>query len=76
MACGPLIRISARAETPGGVAQAVMVSFSNAMTANTFANFDALGRVQLIVPGLVPAVGSDPGSDPKVGGLVYGVRGR
>ena len=29
-----------------------------------------------MVPGSVPGVGSDPGSDPKVGGLVYGVRGR
>jgi hypothetical protein len=30
-ACGPLSRIKARAETPGGVAQAAMVSFSKAI---------------------------------------------
>ena len=48
MACGPLMRIIARAETPGGVAQAVMVSFSNAIADNTFANLAVLGRVLLI----------------------------
>jgi len=31
--CGPLIRIKASAEVPGGVAQAVMVSFSKATEA-------------------------------------------
>ena len=59
MACGPLIRISARAESPGGVAQAVMVSFSNAMTPDTFANFHALGRV--LVTGSDPIAGAGLG---------------
>ena len=64
MACGPLMRIIARAETPGGVAQAVMVSFSNAMTANTFANFDALGRV--LVTGSDPIAGAGLGRHGEV----------
>ena len=59
MACGPLIRIIARAETPGGVAQAVMVSFSNAIAVNTFANFGSLGRVLLI--GSNPTTGAGLG---------------
>jgi hypothetical protein len=33
-AWGPLTRISAKAETPGGVAQAAMVSFSKATEIN------------------------------------------
>ena len=59
MACNPLIRISARAESPGGVAQAVMVSFSNAIADNTFANCGALGRVLLI--GSEPITGAGLG---------------
>ena len=35
-ALGPLIRSKARAETPGGVAQAAMVSFSKAMESEFF----------------------------------------
>jgi hypothetical protein len=43
-ALGPLNRIRARAETPGGVAQAATVSFSKAMEGKSFQKPCAVAR--------------------------------
>jgi len=47
--CGPLIRIKASAEVPGGVAQAVMVSFSKATEATLSQIMVSLGESNLWV---------------------------
>ena len=46
-AWGPLIRISAKAEIPGGVAQAAMVSFSKAMEGKSFQKPRTLARKEM-----------------------------
>ena len=44
---GPVSRIRARAETPGGVAQAAMVSFSKAMEGKSFQKPRTLARKEM-----------------------------
>ena len=43
---GPLSRMKARAETPGGVAQAAMVSFSKAMERKSFQKMIIFARLE------------------------------